>query len=62
MGSSLKVQPANKLPQICLGRRVPVVLINKDSDTEYDQYVNVLVDSEAGKFMKMVQELLYSKL
>ena len=58
MGTSLVVQPANQLPIICLNRGVPIVIINKDSNTKYDTHADLLVDRPSGETMKEVMEKL----
>lgn len=57
MGTSLVVAPANKLPSIALQRKIPVVLINQGA-TQYDKYVNLLIDAPCGKVMQEIQDIL----
>jgi len=59
MGTSLLVQPANKLPQICLSNGVPLAIINLD-ETQYDQYSTVVIHQPSGDTMKLVLEKLNS--
>ncbi len=57
MGSSLVVQPANKLPTLCLERNVPMVIVNQ-TETKYDPHATLVINEQCGAFMKDVMELL----
>lgn len=58
MGTSLVVQPANKLPVISLNRGVPMVIINKNGETKYDVHAELLVDRSSGETMKELMGML----
>eukprot|EP01118_Nematostelium_gracile_P007886 TRINITY_DN2588_c0_g1_i2.p2 TRINITY_DN2588_c0_g1~~TRINITY_DN2588_c0_g1_i2.p2 ORF type:complete len:186 (+),score=68.08 TRINITY_DN2588_c0_g1_i2:775-1332(+) len=55
MGTSLVVQPANRLPQISLGRGVPMVIINLEK-TQYDDYATVVLHAKTGETTKDIIE------
>jgi len=62
MGTSLVVQPASQLPAICLNRSIPVVIINKEGETQYDLYANLVIRRPSGEVMKEVMETLEKSL
>jgi len=57
MGSSLVVQPANKLPQICIANGIPLIIINLE-ETQYDEHSTVVIHQPSGKIMKDVMDQL----
>eukprot|EP01117_Protostelium_nocturnum_P014413 TRINITY_DN5482_c3_g1_i2.p1 TRINITY_DN5482_c3_g1~~TRINITY_DN5482_c3_g1_i2.p1 ORF type:complete len:308 (-),score=94.47 TRINITY_DN5482_c3_g1_i2:3-926(-) len=58
IGSSLVVQPANRLPAICLERGIPVVIINKEGETQYDKFADLVIRKPSGETMaKVLKEL-----
>lgn len=57
VGSSLVVQPANKLPAICLSRDVPVVILNQ-TETMYDSYAKLVVNDPCAEFAASVRKAL----
>lgn len=59
MGTALVVQPANKLPEIAMDRRVPVALLNL-GPTHLDTYVDLHIAGMCGPSARFVIDRLES--
>lgn len=57
VGSSLRVNPAARLPLLALERRVPLLILNREP-TRYDERADVLLHAQAGPAMRALLDAL----
>jgi len=62
IGSSLVVRPANYFPSICLDKKIPVVIINKEGETKYDKVADLVIRRPSGEVMKETMAFLEGKM